>query len=47
MSRALVAGEVGVVVHVYESGLAPDVGFEETDGQTIAVESLDATAEGH
>jgi ATP-dependent exoDNAse (exonuclease V) alpha subunit len=41
-SAGLVAGDVGVVVHVYGGGTAYEVEFVNFDGETIAVESLEA-----
>jgi hypothetical protein len=41
-SAGLVAGDVGVVVHVYEEGKAFEVEFIAFDGNTVAVETLDA-----
>jgi hypothetical protein len=43
-SAGLVAGDVGVVVHVYGGGTAYEVEFVNFDGETIAVESLEAAA---
>lgn len=40
----LVAGDVGVVVHIYEDRAAYEVEFVNFDGETIAVESLEAAA---
>ena len=40
----LVAGDVGVVVHVYKEGAAYEVEFVSLDGSTISVETLDARA---
>jgi hypothetical protein len=41
-STGLVAGDVGVVVHVYEGGKAYEIEFIAFDGNTVAVETLDA-----
>jgi hypothetical protein len=41
-SAGLVAGDVGVVVHVYADGGAYEVEFLSFDGDTIAVETLEA-----
>ena len=41
-STGLMAGDVGVVVHVYELGKAYEVEFIALDGNTVAVETLDA-----
>ncbi len=38
----LVAGDVGVVVHVYDNGSGYEVEFMRYDGKTIAVETLEA-----
>lgn len=40
----LVAGDVGVVVHVYGGGSAYEVEFVRYDGGTIGVETLEASA---
>ena len=40
-SIGLMAGDVGVVVHVYEGGKAYEVEFIALDGNTVAVETLD------
>jgi ATP-dependent exoDNAse (exonuclease V) alpha subunit len=40
----LVAGDVGVVVHVYGNGAAYEVEFMRYDGKTIAVETLEAAS---
>jgi hypothetical protein len=36
------AGDVGVVVHIYEGGKAYGVEFIALDGNTVAVETLEA-----
>ena len=36
------AGDVGVVVHIYEGGKAYEVEFIALDGNTVAVETLEA-----
>lgn len=41
-STGLVAGDVGIVVHVYEGGKAYEVEFISLDGNTVSVETLDA-----
>lgn len=41
-SAGLVAGDVGVVVHVYKHAKAYEVEFIALDGNTLAVETLDA-----
>lgn len=41
-SAGLVAGDVGVVVHIYGNGKAFEVEFIAFDGSTLAVETLDA-----
>ncbi len=41
-SAGLVAGDVGVAVHVYEGGNAYEVEFIAFDGHTVAVETLEA-----
>ncbi len=41
-STGLMAGDVGVVVHVYENAKAYEVEFIALDGNTLAVETLDA-----
>jgi hypothetical protein len=43
-ARGLVAGDVGVVVHVYERGAGYEVEFVNFDGETIAVEAVQAVA---
>jgi len=43
-SAGLVAGDVGVVVHVYGGGTAYEVEFVNFDGETMALESLEAAA---
>jgi hypothetical protein len=43
-ARGLVAGDVGVVVHVYERESGYEVEFVNFDGETIAVESVQAEA---
>jgi len=43
-ASGLVAGDVGVVVHVYDEAAAFEVEFVNFDGQTIAVESVKADA---
>jgi hypothetical protein len=40
----LVAGDVGVVVHVYPGNAAYEVEFVRYDGSTIGVETLEADA---
>ncbi len=40
-SVRLVAGDVGVVVHVYDEGAAFEVEFVSLEGATIAVETLE------
>jgi len=40
----LVAGDVGMVVHVYGAGVAYEVEFSRYDGSTIGVETLEASA---
>ena len=40
----LVKGDVGIVVHVYAGGNAFEVEFLTYDGNTIAVETLEASA---
>lgn len=40
----LVAGDVGVVVHAYERGAGYEVEFVNFDGETIAVETVQADA---
>lgn len=40
--HGLVAGDVGAVVHVYDSGTAYEVEFVNGSGGTIAVVTLDA-----
>jgi hypothetical protein len=37
----LIAGDVGVVVHVYADGAAYEVEFASLEGTTIAVETLE------
>lgn len=39
---ALIAGDVGVVVHVYPGGAGYEVEFLRYDGTTIGVETLEA-----
>jgi len=41
-SGGLMAGDVGVVVHIYEGGKAYEVEFIALDGNTVAVETLEA-----
>ena len=41
-STGLMAGDVGVVVHVYENAKAYEVEFIALDGNTLAVETLGA-----
>jgi len=41
-SAGLVAGDVGVVVHAYESGKAYEVEFITLDGNTVAVVTLES-----
>jgi hypothetical protein len=41
-STGLMAGDIGVVVHVYENAKAYEVEFIALDGNTLAVETLDA-----
>ena len=41
-AAGLMAGDVGVVVHVYEAGNAYEVEFITLDGNTVAVETLAA-----
>jgi hypothetical protein len=41
-SAGLMAGDVGVVVHIYEGGKAYEVEFIALDGNTVAVETLEA-----
>lgn len=41
-SKALLAGDVGTVVFVYEHGHAYEVEFVAADGRTLAVETLQA-----
>ena len=41
-SRGLMAGDVGLVVHIYEGGKAYEVEFIALDGNTVAVETLEA-----
>lgn len=41
-STGLMAGDIGVVVHVYEHAKAYEVEFIALDGNTLAVETLDA-----
>ncbi|MGM0645183.1 MAG: DUF4926 domain-containing protein [Thermodesulfobacteriota bacterium] len=41
-SAGLVAGDVGVAVHVYEGGNAYEVEFIAFDGHTVTVETLEA-----
>jgi len=43
-AHGLVAGDVGVVVHVYEREAGYEVEFVNFDGETIAVESVQAAA---
>ena len=43
-AAGLVAGDVGVVVHVYQEGKAFEVEFVSFDGRTISVETLPAAA---
>jgi hypothetical protein len=43
-ASGLVAGDVGVVVHVYEDRAAYEVEFVSLDGSTISVETLEAPA---
>jgi hypothetical protein len=43
-SAGLVAGDVGVVVHACGGGTAYEVEFVNFDGETVAVESLEAAA---
>lgn len=40
----LIAGDVGVVVHVYDDGAAYEVEFMRYDGSTVGVETLEAGA---
>ncbi|HEX8011750.1 MAG TPA: DUF4926 domain-containing protein [Casimicrobiaceae bacterium] len=40
----LVAGDVGIVVHVYRDRVAYEVEFVSLDGSTIAVETLEGSA---
>jgi len=40
-SEALVAGDVGTVVHVYRDGLAYEVEFITLDGKTAAVVTVE------
>jgi hypothetical protein len=40
--QGLRAGDVGVVVHVYENGQGYEVKFFTADGETISVETLAA-----
>ncbi|MDZ7759586.1 MAG: DUF4926 domain-containing protein [Desulfovermiculus sp.] len=42
LSGGLMAGDVGVVVHIYEGGKAYEVEFIAFDGNTVAVETLEA-----
>ena len=42
--RDLQAGDVGTVVHVYETGSAYEVEFFRLDGQTVTVETVSASA---
>lgn len=42
--RLLRAGDVGVVVGIYQGGRAYEVEFVSADGDTIAVETLEAAA---
>jgi hypothetical protein len=39
-THGLRAGDVGTIVHAYESGVAYEVEFVRTDGDTIAVVTL-------
>ncbi len=41
-SVGLVAGDVGVIVHIYGNGKAFEVEFIGFDGNTVTVETLDA-----
>jgi len=41
-SAGLMAGDVGVVVHIYEGGKAYEVEFIALDGNTVAIETLEA-----
>jgi len=41
-SSGLVAGDVGVVVHIYENEKAYEVEFIALDGHTVAIETLEA-----
>jgi len=41
-SIGLMAGDIGVVVHVYKHAKAYEVEFIALDGSTLAVETLDA-----
>jgi hypothetical protein len=43
-TRGLVAGDVGVVVHAYDGGTGYEVEFVNFDGETIAVETVEAAA---
>ena len=42
--HSLRAGDVGAVVHVYQQGQAYEVEFVDGSGQTVALETLDASA---
>lgn len=42
-SSHLEAGDIGVVVHIYENGKAYEVEFLAFDGNTIAIATLDPT----
>lgn len=39
---ALVAGDVGVVVHVHKQGVAYEVEFMALDGDTLTIQTLEA-----
>lgn len=41
-AKGLVRGDVGTVVHVYDDHVAYEVEFMTKDGNTIAVETLEA-----
>ena len=43
-TSGLMAGDVGVVMHIYNHGAAYEVEFVRFDGSTIAVETLENSA---
>lgn len=41
-AAGLEAGDVGVIVHVHDNGIAYEVEFLALDGSTLAIETLEA-----